>query len=279
MPGRILNEEWDYFQRSAHGKGFQAKCNFCSEFVSGKLSTMANHLATHCKEVRVEVQEWAKGRQQLKKEDDKKRKRIEEKSVKVEVPVPIAIPVASPGSSSSTSPAPKRQTTFQVTSFGRVSKEEQLKHDMQWTRVVVSANLPFVIKRNRELKTFCADLRGPNFRLPSERRITKVLLPALYKELQSELKATIQGKCASLLVDGWSTVASASVLGFSVVVEGKSHIVDMLDPQQLHTIINMVPVVVEQIRALKNDYDCTVTTLVADNENKMSGTRRRSSPL
>ena len=38
MPGRILNEEWDYFQRSAHGKGFQAKCNFCSEFVSGKLS-------------------------------------------------------------------------------------------------------------------------------------------------------------------------------------------------------------------------------------------------
>ena len=36
----------------------------------------------------------------------------------------------------------------------------------------------------------------------------------------------------------------------------------------------MVPVVVEQIRALKRDYDCMVTTLVADNENKMSGTRR-----
>ena len=36
----------------------------------------------------------------------------------------------------------------------------------------------------------------------------------------------------------------------------------------------MVPVVLEQIHALKNNYDCTLTTLVADNENKMAGTRR-----
>ena len=128
MRGRCMNEEWEHFERSVHGKGFKMECSFFSELASSKLSTMANHLAGP---------PWPNH----------------------------PVHVASPSASSSISQLPpKRQATFQGT------KEEQLKHDMQWARVVVSANLPFVIKRNPEMKLFCGSLRGPSLRLPSEKR-------------------------------------------------------------------------------------------------------------
>jgi hypothetical protein len=86
--------------------------------------------------------------------------------------------------------------------------------------------------------------------------------------------ASIKAYVAALSVDCWSDAKSDSLLGLGLNVHGKGYLLDLVDTNEAHTSDNMFPVLLAQMKVLREEAGCTVATLVSDKAANMHNTRQ-----
>ena len=120
-------------------------------------------------------------------------------------------------------------------------------------------------------KTLCSQLR-PGYVPPCRKKIGSVLLDKIFDEENSKLKDNAL-KTDSVLVlsqDGWSSVSNNPIIAHSVLVNGKSFLLNLENAgSNTKTALYCYSLTEQTLEKIKDDYGKEVTAIVTDNENKM----------
>jgi len=110
----------------------------------------------------------------------------------------------------------------------------------------------------------------PGYKPPSRKDLGGHLLDSVHKKLTDRVKDRVSGKQVTLMQDGWSDVHNNPVIANSIYCEGEAFFVSAIDAgANKKTASYCTSLAKEAITTVENDFQCTVTSVVTDNEKKM----------
>ena len=115
----------------------------------------------------------------------------------------------------------------------------------------------------------------PGYSAPTRKTLGEQHLDDVYKDNQQIMKDTISGKSGTLIQDGWSNVHNDPIVAASIQVEGKTFFLNSVDTGAMpKSAENCKTLCEDSIKIAKEEYGCTIKSIVTDNAANMSKMRQ-----
>lgn len=117
-----------------------------------------------------------------------------------------------------------------MTKFVKVTvttKEEKHDLDVLAAKFWYSANLSFNAANLQTWKNLCHGLRH-GYDPPSEHMLQGPLLDKIYDNLRENMKSNLDGKCGTLIQDGWSDIHNSPTLSHTVVCNADAYLINTI---------------------------------------------------
>lgn len=146
---------------------------------------------------------------------------------------------------------------------------------MIWTKTLqrffYANNIAFNVSKNAEFKRMIQNLR-PGYVPPNKEQLSGSLLNEVCDDVEEKLKKELLGEGAvTLVLDGWSNTRNDPVFACSIHTGNKSYLFKAVDCGAEKKTAEYCAAFAERaIVEIKGKYDKDVSTVCADNENKMN---------
>lgn len=150
-----------------------------------------------------------------------------------------------------------------------MSSKSKDEADLALGRLMFSANLPFYILENKQLRDFVKIL-NPAYVIPSHDKIGSSVLNQVYTEVRGKMDKDLQNTKGVLLQDGWSTKQNQSVIAHCIKSGSNTYLLSTSQPMMEKSSAEYCYSLVKQaIQDSKKEFGVTIVGLVTDNCNTM----------
>lgn len=257
--GRPMHPVWDSFTRK-RGKSV-ATCNYCQSDVSAKSDRLKTHLKK-CRRIKnnsTTSADMATPSPPSNNTDDIQEIAIDE----------------STAPATSTPPKPKKPNVHQPSIIFGVKTDSKTRAllDEQVANFFYACNIPFNVASHDEFIKMVEMLR-PGYCPPNRKALANELLDKTYENISMAVKAEIGGEEGTLTQDGWSDIHNTPVIASSLHVKGKPYFLSAkLTGTSSKTAAYCQTLAEESMEEAASRFDCKVSAVVTDNENKMKAMR------
>ncbi|EIW81490.1 hypothetical protein CONPUDRAFT_21500, partial [Coniophora puteana RWD-64-598 SS2] len=150
----------------------------------------------------------------------------------------------------------------------------QQEFERRILRLTVSAGLPFSWADNPEWQAFCHKFI-PAAKLPSQRTLSRRLLPEAVAEGRASIRAAAQGHEATLQADGWTGLNSHHLIAFMITVNNQVHTVQVDDVSaERKTADNLLDRLQAVIDKVNTEWKAPIIAVVTDASGESRKARR-----
>jgi hypothetical protein len=141
--------------------------------------------------------------------------------------------------------------------------------DLQLTRFIVGANLPFRCVTHPEFVKLIRQLR-PGYTPADRKTIAGSLLDDLYRKAWHQATKMFNGSMCTLQMDGWTSPSHDPTLVTSVQINGQSFLLEVEDTNgQPHTAEWMATRLLDHVKAVERDFGVKVVGVTTDSASNM----------
>lgn len=247
--GRPIDPIWGFFSQKERNNKIVIECNSCKKIVSAKPYRMKEHFKK-CNGQQAPALQLMEESSNIEQENltplCKKSKQND------------CVEIQSPRIQSNVN-------DFVV----KTNLKEKNELDEAVAKFFYSCNIPFLVSENPSFVKMINLLR-PGYKPPKRKQLAGELLDKIHNQLQMEMEKKISGKKVSLLQDGWSNIHNEPVIANCIHTGTECMFYDSVNAGSEKKTANFCADVAKKaITEIERKYDCQVTSLVTDNENKM----------
>ena len=169
-----------------------------------------------------------------------------------------------------TEPVAKKPKQSSMTTYSFSTDQTMSRQlDEQIAKLFYACNLPFNIADHPVFKETIQMLR-PGYNPPNRKDVGGQLLDQVHDKITTKVSAELKDKEVVLIQDGWSDIHNTPVIATSLQCEGKSFFLSAVDAgTNKKTAAYCTSVAEEAISTATQQFQCSVTGVVTDNEKKM----------
>ena len=158
----------------------------------------------------------------------------------------------------------KMPNTLQ-SSLVQTSRGSLYKLYLQTARYFASTLSPFTHIEDSQFVKLWEMLR-PGTKPPNRHQLANELVDEVYNEQRGLILSQVEGRRATLSLDGWSTITNNPVIGVAFTLrEGASYFIKAIDTTNLpHTSEQLVQWAIEAMRMVENESHVKIISVVTD---------------
>ena len=109
----------------------------------------------------------------------------------------------------------------------KTAKEKE-ELDLLVAKFFYSCNIQFAAANDKDWLKLVSKLR-PGYTPPERKALASTLLDKVYDDFHNKMKTQVEGKEVCIAQDGWSDVHNSPILSHTMVVEGKSFLLNAVE--------------------------------------------------
>lgn len=110
----------------------------------------------------------------------------------------------------------------------KTSSKEKEELDLLVAKFFYSCNIQFAAANDKDWLKLVSKLR-PGYTPPKREALATTLLDKVYEDLHNKMKTKVEGKEVCIAQDGWSDVHNSPIISHTMVVEGKSFLLNAVE--------------------------------------------------